>query len=83
MTSKEKVREFYNSVADKRVKTKRKNWYYHQYLERQFAFMIPENSKVLEIGCGTGELLNAVKPAVGVGIDFAENMIAQARQIVP
>ncbi len=83
MTSKEKVREFYNSVAGKRVKTKRKNWYYHRYLEKQYAFMIPEHSKVLEIGCGTGELLNAVKPSAGVGIDFAEQMVAQARQLFP
>ena len=27
------------------------------------------------MGCGTGDLLNAVKPAVGVGIDFSENMV--------
>ncbi|HEM49282.1 MAG TPA: glycosyltransferase, partial [Caldithrix sp.] len=65
------------------VKVKRKNWYYHQYLEKQYAFMIPENSKVLEVGCGTGELLHAVKPAVGVGIDFAENMTEKARQLFP
>ena len=83
MTSKEKVRQFYDSVAEKQVKTRRRNWYYHRYLEKKFAFMIPENSKVLEVGCGTGELLHAVKPSVGVGIDFAENMIAQARQLFP
>jgi ubiquinone/menaquinone biosynthesis C-methylase UbiE len=83
MTPKEKVREFYNSVAEKRVKAKRKNWYYHRYLEQYFAFMIPENSKVIEIGCGTGELLHAVKPLKGVGIDFSENMIHQARKLFP
>ncbi|MBN2273932.1 MAG: glycosyltransferase [Bacteroidales bacterium] len=83
MISKEKTKQFYNAVAHKRVKVKRKNWYYHQYLEKQYAFMIPENSKVLEVGCGTGELLHAVKPAVGVGIDFAENMTEKARQLFP
>jgi SAM-dependent methyltransferase len=35
---------------------------------------------VLEIGCGTGELLNAVKPKYGVGIDFSEKMIEIASE---
>jgi ubiquinone/menaquinone biosynthesis C-methylase UbiE len=83
MTSKEKIRQFYNSIAERRVKTKRKNWYYHQYLEKQFTFMIPENSRVLEVGCGTGELLHAVRPSFGVGIDFSENMIVHARRLFP
>jgi ubiquinone/menaquinone biosynthesis C-methylase UbiE len=83
MTSKEKVRQFYDSVAEKRVHAKRKNWYYHKYLEKQFAFMIPEKSKVIEIGCGTGELLHAVKPSLGVGIDFSEKMVAQASRLFP
>lgn len=83
MTSKEKVRSFYNSVAGRRVKIKRRNRYYHRYLENHYGFMIPAHSKVLEIGCGTGELLHAVKPSEGVGIDFAGNMITQARQLFP
>jgi ubiquinone/menaquinone biosynthesis C-methylase UbiE len=83
MTSKEKVRQFYDSVAEKQVKAKRRNWYYHKYLEKQFAFMIPEKSKVIEIGCGTGDLLHAVKPSAGVGIDFSEKMIAQACRLFP
>ena len=83
MTSKEKIHQFYNSIAERRVKAKRKNWYYHQYLEKHFAFMIPENSRVLEVGCGTGELLHAVRPSFGVGIDFAENMIVHAQKLFP
>jgi len=38
---------------------------------------------VLEIGCGTGDLLNAVRPAQGVGIDFSPAMIEIARRKYP
>jgi SAM-dependent methyltransferase len=38
---------------------------------------------VLEVGCGTGDLLAAVKPAFGVGIDFSEKMIEIAAMQYP
>jgi SAM-dependent methyltransferase len=37
----------------------------------------------LELGCGTGHLLAALKPSFGVGVDFSEGMIRQARQTHP
>src|SRR3954471_1080912 len=43
-------------------------------------FLIPEGLRVLELGCGTGHLLAALKPSVGVGVDLSEGMIAQARK---
>jgi SAM-dependent methyltransferase len=38
---------------------------------------------VLELGCGTGDLLADLKPSYGVGVDFSEGMIAQARKTHP
>ena len=48
-----------------------------------YEFFIPKNNKVLEIGCGTGELLKQVEPSYGVGIDFSEKMIDIAQQNFP
>ena len=45
--------------------------------------MVPPHSNVVEIGCGTGELLNALDTARGVGIDFSENMISIAARQFP
>jgi ubiquinone/menaquinone biosynthesis C-methylase UbiE len=45
--------------------------------------VIPEGSTVLEIGSGNGDLLNAVKPSRGVGIDFSGKMVALARKKYP
>src|SRR6266566_3760470 len=46
-------------------------------------FLIPEGARVLELGCGTGDLLAALKPSLGVGVDFSESMVAQARKAHP
>lgn len=54
---------------------------YHRRLERIYRFLVPPGSRVLELGCGRGDLLAALEPAVGVGVDFAGEMcrIAAAR----
>lgn len=39
--------------------------------------------RVLEIGCGQGDLLASLSPAVGVGIDFSSEMIQRATRKYP
>jgi len=56
---------------------------YHELLETYYSFLIPPGARVLEIGCGLGNLLAAVKPAHGVGVDFSPAMIALARERHP
>jgi hypothetical protein len=46
-------------------------------------FLIPPNANVLEIGCGEGQLLAALAPARGVGLDFSAEMIRIAREKYP
>ena len=41
------------------------------------------NPIILELGCGTGGLLNALKPKRGVGIDFSPAMLEVARKRYP
>ncbi len=80
---KEEIREYYNSASGSRAKWKRRNWFYHNSLEKYFSFIIPANARVLELGCGLGDLLAAMKPVYGVGIDFAPDIIEQARKRYP
>ena len=41
-------------------------------------FLIPPGKRVLELGCGRGDLLAALKPSYGVGVDFGAETIAKA-----
>lgn len=82
MNKSEKI-GYFDSVAEERAKWRKKGAYYHRELERYFQFLIPPNSLVLEIGCGTGELLASLRPSRGLGIDFSPKMIEVARRNFP
>jgi SAM-dependent methyltransferase len=41
------------------------------------------DQRVLEIGCGQGDLLAALQPAIGVGIDFSVEMLRRAARLHP
>jgi SAM-dependent methyltransferase len=57
--------------------------YYHDRLAEIYSHVISPGQRVLEIGCGEGDLLAAMKPAAGVGVDFSSEMIARARKKYP
>jgi ubiquinone/menaquinone biosynthesis C-methylase UbiE len=42
-------------------------------------FLIPPGKRILELGCGSGDLLAALEPSYGVGVDFSPSAIARAR----
>jgi ubiquinone/menaquinone biosynthesis C-methylase UbiE len=46
-------------------------------------FLIPEGSKVVELGCGIGNLLAGLKPSVGIGVDFSPAVVEEARKRHP
>lgn len=56
---------------------------YHRRLEDIFRFVVPPGKRILELGCGNGDLLAALKPSVGVGVDFSGEMIAHAGRAHP
>ena len=80
---KEAIKDFYNNTAGARLKWKERNRFYHKLIEKYFSFTIPAGKRVLEVGCSSGDLLNAVKPSYGVGIDFSEEMINYAQTRYP
>ena len=56
---------------------------YHRRIQRIYRFLVPAGQRVLEVGCGSGRLLDAVKPSVGVGVDFSMESLRQARARYP
>ncbi len=65
------------------VKWKKQNRYYYDGLSQLFQLNIPAGARVLEIGCGDGDLLAAVQPKVGVGIDLNGSIIKYASRRHP
>ena len=61
------------------------NWsnYYHRWLLSNYTQIIPQGSRVLDLGCGEGRLLAGLNPSLGVGIDFASAAIERARKQHP
>jgi len=64
----------WDRVSAKKANARRPGAFYHKLLRYYYRFLIPPGMKILEVGCGHGELLAALKPALGVGIDFAWEM---------
>ena len=55
---------------------KSKNYFYYNNLKKLLGSLIPKNRKVFEVGCGTGELLNHLRPKYGYGYDISQKMIS-------
>ena len=61
----------------------RKAHFFHEEDERYLHFLIPYGSSVLEIGCGNGDTLAALRPSRGLGVDISPKMITEARKHHP
>lgn len=57
--------------------------YYRSRLQKIYRFTIPQGMDILEIGCARGDLLAALNPNKGIGIDLAGEMIKQAQERHP
>ena len=73
----------YDSLALRRDGYRHRNYYYYSLLEKQYRYFIPEGKRVLEIGCSTGDLLAALKPSWGVGVDVSPEMVELAQKKYP
>ena len=76
-------RRHWNEVA--RKLDSRPGWggYYHRRLTQVYQTVVSPGQSVLELGCAGGDLLAALKPRLGIGVDFSEEMINIARRRHP
>ena len=81
--NKNKLRAHRDQLAEQRKYWLQKAHYYYNDQYRYFQFLVPEGSSVLVIGCDLGDLLSAIKPCYGVGIDLSPRMITLARERHP
>ncbi|MBF0102251.1 MAG: glycosyltransferase [Desulfobacterales bacterium] len=68
----------WDNVSTHKQNKNRLGAFYQKLIEYLYCFLILKNKKILEIGCGHGDLLAALKPSFGVGLDFSSEMIKHA-----
>ncbi|HPF51170.1 MAG TPA: bifunctional class I SAM-dependent methyltransferase/glycosyltransferase family 2 protein [Draconibacterium sp.] len=76
---KEELKSYFNSSAKTRIGYRKRKKYYWDSITDYCDFFVHPESSVLEIGCGTGELLHKISGQYKTGIDFSEKMIAEAK----
>ena len=75
----EEVRRFYEDHHESLERSRRARRYFYDYITRVMQARVPPGQRVLDIGCGSGQLLASLKPARGVGVDLSARAVAAAR----
>ncbi len=71
---------YFDKLAIGRNKWISKNKYYYRFIEKVVRFFVDDESSVLEVGCGTGNLIDSLNNRVKVGIDFSREMVRIAKK---
>lgn len=86
----EKLRDFtasrvahWNEIARKRRDPSPFGREYYRRLFAIYGQLIPPGLRVLDVGSGSGDLLAALRPTVGLGVDLSPEMVSRARERHP
>ena len=74
---------FFDHYAAQVDRWHHRNAGYHQAIASLARFYVSADARVLEIGSGNGDLLAALKPSYGLGIDIAGQMVSLAARKYP
>jgi ubiquinone/menaquinone biosynthesis C-methylase UbiE len=77
------IKEYWESFAHKWVKYRQKRSYYWNSISRYCNYFIHPESTILEVGCGSGDLLDAIQGKEKTGIDFSPKMVSLAKSCFP
>jgi SAM-dependent methyltransferase len=74
---------FFDAFADEELRWRQRTRSYHAQVEQIARFHVPPGARVLEIGSGNGDLMAALQPSYGVGVDVSGRMVELARELHP
>ncbi len=83
MLRKELIKKHFNALANNRDSWIHKNKFFYDNDIAYMQFLVHEGQRVIEFGCGTGQLLNALKPSFGVGVDLSDRSVEVAKHNFP
>ena len=75
--------QHWNEVARKPQTWRGWGSFYHCRLTEIYQSLVSPGQSVLELGCARGDLLAALKPASGFGVDFSGEMIQRQVSGIP
>jgi ubiquinone/menaquinone biosynthesis C-methylase UbiE len=70
--------DHFENNGDQLDRWRKINAAYHDDDLKFMRFLIPPGKRVLELGCRRGDMLAALQPSYGVGVDFGARTIAEA-----
>ena len=70
-------------VAPQRARWIARNRFYYDDHYRFMRFLVPAGGRVLDVGCGVGDLLAELAPEQGVGVDLSPHMVEVAQDRNP
>ena len=79
----ERTRDHLAKIAVRRQSWINRNRYYYELLNRLLRFLVEPQKKVLSVRCDTGNVLAAVRPRNGKGIDICAEIVEIAQQRNP
>jgi SAM-dependent methyltransferase len=68
-----------DEIAEVRAESAQRHQYYAEHVHRLVRSLVVPANRVLEVGCGLGDLLSALDCDVAVGIDVSPRMIEKAK----
>ena len=77
------IKEQADKLATSRDQWIKKNSYFYNNDHSYMQFLVGKDARILELGCGTGRLLNSLSPSRGVGVDLSSNMVSVAQKNYP
>jgi len=80
---KQKIAAHAEQIANDRDRWIARNSTYYRNDRAYMQYLVRPHARVLDLGCGTGELLACLEPSVGVGIDLSAAMVGIARTKYP
>ena len=80
---KEYYHSFFERTARSRVSYRKRHSYYWDSITDYINYYVREDDSILEVGCGTGELLGRIGGREKMGIDFSQAMIEGAKAQFP
>jgi SAM-dependent methyltransferase len=81
--SAQRLRDYYDSLAPEWDTWRARNRFYHEQVKQLVAGAVVPDQRVLDIGCGTGDVLATTQPSHGLGLNVADRLTQLAREKYP